>query len=127
MTANNGNNGKQISLRKTQAGRMFRKLRIEPQSIIAFSQGTITEKGVDDLAAAINEMGVKGVIILVVEDVNQMRALNETEMNKLGWFHIDSLKNIVARKNVNANTGNPSDMSGDSGEPSGPIQPPPGN
>lgn len=93
-----------IRVQKSDASKFVRKFRIQPNSVIAFTQGAITEKGVDDLAVAIKKLAIPGVIILVVEDVTQMDVLDEKEMNKAGWFRMGAIQDFVRRVRTAAAT-----------------------
>lgn len=103
MSRNNGN-GKSVehhtNLSRKQLANWARKMRIQPDSILAFQSGAITKEGIDSLAEIINKMGIRNVVILIVDDVNNMVSLNEDDMNKLGWFRVETLQRLVLREQM---------------------------
>jgi hypothetical protein len=90
-----GNNHRDLNIPNSKYGKFVRKMRIEPNMIIAFTQGAITSNGLQALAEEISRTGIPGVTLLVVKDVNDMRNLSEKDMNDLGWFKVDTLKRAI--------------------------------
>lgn len=110
-----------------------RKIRLEPKMILAVNEEVCDKRTADELAAAIRETGVPNVILFVVKDVNQLKTFPEQDMNKLGWFHLASIKKTLLRRPGNATLeevqttdsapGQDDGNAGVPGEPSEPIPP----
>jgi hypothetical protein len=101
MTEGNGrSNNTYTNLSKKQLANWARKMRIQPNSIIAFNSGAITKEGLDALADIIKGMKIPNVVLLVVDNINNMRELSEEDMNKLGWFKVESLQKLIMRERL---------------------------
>lgn len=75
-----------------------RKMKIQPRSVILFKAGTITIEGLEEFGKAVQTNKIPDVILLVVEDVNEVRALNEQEMNKHGWYKTNTLNKLMLKR-----------------------------
>lgn len=89
----NGKNPQNLS--SAHFGRFARKLNLRPNTILAFNEGCINREGLEELAEAIRDMGVANITLLVVKDVNDMVALSEEDMNKIGWFKVSTLAKML--------------------------------
>lgn len=96
--ANGKNMRNYTGLSAKQLSRWARKMRIRPNTILAFSSGAITDEGLEQLADAIKKTGTPNVVLLVVKDINNMRELDDDDMAALGWFKVETLRNIVMRE-----------------------------
>ncbi len=83
------------SFKKNDFSNYVRKLHIQPGSVIMFKDGTITLKGLEEFGKAVQDIGIQKVILLVVNDVNDVKSMTEGEMNKAGWFRIEALGKMV--------------------------------
>lgn len=99
-----GKDGK-WEFKKNVFARYVRKLNVHSGDVILFRDGSITEEGLKSFGEAINNLkpAPRNVILLVVQDVNEVRLISEIEMNKLGWFRIEALsKMVIDRSKGNA-------------------------
>ena len=87
---------KTINASKSKFAKFVRKIRLEPDTILAFTEGTITHEGLINLGDAIQEIGIGGIVLLVVSDIDKIDTLNEDDMNKIGWFKLPALEKIMA-------------------------------
>jgi len=84
-----------------QGGRLIKKMRIDNNSVIAVKSGTsvATSQALDGIAEAVAKKGLKKVIIVVVDDLDDLTILSEEEMNKQGWYSVQALRMMVAKSN----------------------------
>jgi hypothetical protein len=89
-----GRNGK-WEFKKNDFSNYARKMHIQPGSVILFKDGTINREGLEEFGKAIQNIGIPKVILLVVNDVNDVKQLSEEEMNRVGWFRVEALSKMV--------------------------------
>jgi len=77
-----------------QLNRLLKRYNLHDGDILALRYKTPTADTsvIEDISKALARMGMKNVLIVVVEDFNDLSVLNETEMAKQGWYH---MKNLV--------------------------------
>jgi hypothetical protein len=84
---------------KNKLGNVVRKLRLYDRCIVLVKEGTDMAKieNINAITAAIEQTTLKEVLILVVGDLEDVKVLNETELNRAGWFRADALRRIIKR------------------------------
>jgi len=50
---------------------------------------------------ALKTLGLKRVIVVVADDINSIKAASVDDMNKAGWYRVETLKGLVAKTNTN--------------------------
>lgn len=86
-----------ISVR--QIARLLKKYHIENGDILALkthSQNANVET-IDLIAKALERLNLN-VLVIVVDDFNELNVLNETEMNKRGWFRLEKILRRIPTK-----------------------------
>lgn len=76
-------------------GNKVRKLHIESNSVVVIRNNTILSENIDELGKLIEQTGVKDVIVVIADDLNDIASFNEEFMNKHGWFKIDQLRRMI--------------------------------
>lgn len=78
-------------------GKMAHKLRLCSDSIILLKRGTeIAQKDtIDSLVDSIQHTNLSNIILIVVEDFDDIRIMDEKQMNVRGWFRLETLQNMV--------------------------------
>lgn len=76
-----------------QIARLLKKIHIEDGDIIALRHRSANAniQTIESLTVALDRIGLSRVLVVVVDDFDDMRALDEREMNKRGWFRLDKL------------------------------------
>ena len=85
----------QFSLK--QAGKLVRKMRINDGDVILLKPPMHPFKG-GIIEALRRRKHTTGTMVVLVEDFDDMKALNEQSMNKLGWYHLDHLRRLLKQK-----------------------------
>lgn len=80
-----------------QLSKIARKINLKPNTLLLIKHDTPLADGADILANNISATGIENVIIAVVDDLEDVSALDEKFMNEHGWYRIESLKKIVLR------------------------------
>ena len=80
-------------LSSRQMARPLKKFKINDGDILAvkFKSPNANQTAIEAVIAALDKMGLKDVLVIVVDDFNDLSVLNETEMNKQGWYKLSSL------------------------------------
>lgn len=78
-------------------GKMAHKLRLSSDSMILLRQGTAVAdpKTINELVATIEKTDLSNIILLVVDDFDDIRIMDERQMNAHGWFRVDTLRHIT--------------------------------
>lgn len=78
-------------------GKMAHKLRLCSDSIILLKRGTeIAQKDViDSLVDSIQKTNLSNIILIVVEDFDDIRIMDEKQMNVRGWFKLETLQGMI--------------------------------
>lgn len=79
--------------------RTMRKMHIANGDVILVKMGTnfAKKEHIEDFVKAGGKMGLDKVVIMVVDELDDIRKLDEKEMNKYGWYKMDSLVNRVIK------------------------------
>ena len=85
------------SLSVRQLCRLLKHFNLREGDVLALKQGkqTASLEVVEEISKALGKMGYANVLIIVVEDFDDMTILNETAMNKHGWYHLKSLAKMM--------------------------------
>lgn len=73
------------------------KLHLQPGDVLAVKAGSAVAKQeiLQGIADAMGRLGLKDIILIVVDDFKDLSVLNQTEMNRHGWYHVPQLKKLV--------------------------------
>jgi len=76
--------------------RLLKRLHISNGDIIALKHQSenANKVAMDFLATALEGMKVDAIVV-VVKDFDDMTVLNETEMNKRGWYKFSSISKVL--------------------------------
>src|SRR4030066_1555379 len=86
-----------VVISRRQLAKMLTKFRVNNGDVLAIQTGSISAKVeiVKAITEALGRIGRKDVIVVVVDDFSEMKVLNETEMNKQGWYRIKTLRKFI--------------------------------
>jgi hypothetical protein len=98
----------QLSLRT--ARKLITKLHVQDGDIVVIKLGSsIAEtQNIDSLVKALEARGHTRTLVVVAENPADMTVLDETEMNRQGWYRIEALQSKILKKskdNGNAESG----------------------
>jgi hypothetical protein len=76
--------------------RILKRLNINSGDILAikYQSENANRNAIDAITKALTHLGID-VLVIVVNDFNDLSVLNETEMQKRGWFKLKSLAKIM--------------------------------
>ena len=82
-----------------KVARYLRKLKIRDDSILLIkSHSPLADSGnMDALVRGLKTLGLRRVIVVIVEDINAIKAVSEADMNNAGWYHVKTLKGMLDR------------------------------
>lgn len=83
-----------------EAAKFVRKFRIDDNCILVVKDGSIISEQRERVGKAIEKAGIKNVILLVVDDMDDVKVFNKLEMNRLGWFRLDEVRRLVSPKPI---------------------------
>jgi len=86
-----------LSLR--QLNKIVKRLPLSDNMLLLIKQGTEISDvhTVNQLSEAIAELGYTGALILVVGELSDIQGLDETTMNKKGWYKVSALRERILR------------------------------
>ena len=89
-----------VSIKK--AGKIIKKLRLHDNDVLVIKGGTVmAQKGnMDALATAVGQTGVRGVIVVVADDLDDIIQLPEDAMREHGWYKFDSAAAAIMERIV---------------------------
>ena len=89
-----------MTLSVRQAAKVMRKFRIEDGDVILVKNDTdlANEENMNALISGLKIIGHSHTIILVVDEFDNIKTVDETHMNEFGWYRIETLKNRIIRK-----------------------------
>lgn len=83
-----------------QINKIVKRLRLSENCVICVKSGTPLAKqdAIDGISKAISEnVKVKGIVLIVVDDLDDLSVLNQDEMNEHGWYSTTQLGNFILR------------------------------
>jgi hypothetical protein len=84
-----------LSVRK--ASSIFRKLQVKNGNILLVKRSVISEgDDLDKLRSALGHLGLNA-LVLVVDDMDDVKSLDEGMMRKLGWIRMDSFIKAIKK------------------------------
>lgn len=78
--------------------RFIKRIDLSSNSAILIKQGSPMARhgNLQALAQVINDAtDLRNVIVLVVSDFDELGVANLAQMNELGWFHIDQVRELI--------------------------------
>lgn len=80
-----------------QLAKVLRKLNVRDGDVLLVkSQTSLSSKEmVGEIIEGLKKLGHTRSLVMVVDDFNDISTMNETEMNKHGWYHMKTLLNMV--------------------------------
>jgi len=87
----------QLSVR--QMSRLLKRLALRDNDILLIRRsGFSDEQVVERIRAGVENLSVKHVLAVLVDDFSDLQVLNQQEMNSRGWYHRDQFNKLVSRK-----------------------------
>lgn len=88
-------NNQPVSLRAL--GRLVKKLRIHDGDVILIREGSDLAKTqtIDEFLKTCSKQGLKRVMCVVVSDFDDLKIVDESAMNKHGWFKVNALSSMI--------------------------------
>ena len=89
-----------MTLSHRQLNKIVKRLALQPNMVLAIKIGTelANQKTLIELAGAIEQTGIKNVILVAVEDLDNIENVSEITMNKHGWWRIETLTRKIIRE-----------------------------
>lgn len=80
--------------------KVIKRLKLMPNTVLVIEKGCALDAPeiLNGLALAIERTNVENVIIVTTGDLDDIKALQEPEMNRLGWWRIETLQKKILRK-----------------------------
>lgn len=79
--------------------KFVRKLKLTDKSVLLIKKESWAEEHIKDIGAALEKLDVN-VVVMVVDDLDNIRALPQIEMQRYGWYNIT--KKILRKKEENS-------------------------
>lgn len=81
-------------------GNKFRKFGLKSNTLILVKSGTaLTVDGnLERMIDVLGKTGLDNIVVIVVDDLDDVKAIPEEVMNKHGWYRAEGLRNLVLRK-----------------------------
>jgi hypothetical protein len=78
-------------------GKMVQKLRLSSDSLILLKEGTeiAQPEAINNLVGNIEKTDLSNVILMVVADFDDIRVMDERQMNEHGWFRAPALRKLI--------------------------------
>lgn len=83
-----------------EAAKFVRKYRIDDNCILVVKDKSIISEQREAIGKAIEKAGIKNVILLVVDDMDDVKTLNKLDMNRAGWFRIDDIRRLISPRPI---------------------------
>lgn len=79
--------------------RMIQKFSITSNTVVLAKRGTamadpITLRTFEDV---VKQMGLHNVLVIVVDEFDDARVLNNLDMNRLGWYRLPDVRRLTNR------------------------------
>ena len=80
-----------------QMNKVVRRLSLKDNDVILVKNGTemATKANMDSLATAVGNTGVRGIIVVIVDSLNDLRSLSASEMQKHGWYKFEDAAALI--------------------------------
>jgi len=80
-----------------QMSRILRKMHINNGDILAIKYQTenANKDAIDAITEALGKIGLEKCLVIVVNDFDDLTALNETDMGRLGWYKFKTLSRVM--------------------------------
>ena len=81
-----------------KAAKLVRKLKLSDNCVLLIKNSdALATAEIEDIGNAIKALHINAVI-MVVDDLDNIRALPQVEMQRYGWYRVEYLMNKVLRK-----------------------------
>ena len=76
----------------------IKKFRIASDSILLVKQGcALADKmTLNTFGETVKDMGLKNVLVIVVEDLDDVSIFNRVDMNRLGWYRLNDVNRLIS-------------------------------
>lgn len=93
----------QLSIKS--AAKLMRKMRVSDGDVILVKQDTelSSDENMKTLMSSLKVIGFSATIVVVVDEFDHIKTLNEDGMNKFGWYRVEALKRFVGRGQQKSN------------------------
>jgi hypothetical protein len=88
-------NSSSAPLSVRQMAKLLKKFSVHSGDILALKHQSenANSEAIKQIVAALEKTGINAMVV-VVKDFDDLKVLNETEMNKRGWFRLEKLSRI---------------------------------
>jgi hypothetical protein len=78
----------------------IKKFRIDNDTVILVKQGSaLADKmTLESFEQVVKQMGLKNVLVIVVDDLDDAQVFNKLDMNRLGWYRLHDVRRLVSPK-----------------------------
>lgn len=81
-----------------QIARLLKKINLHDHDIIMLKSGKFDEQDIMEmLRKGVESLGLKKVFVIVTDDFDDLKVLNQQEMNNLGWYNISQINRVTDR------------------------------
>ena len=89
---------KNCQLSARQMAKILKKLQIHENDIILIRRDKFTDEEIlNQIRRGVDTLGLKRVLAILVDENEDIRTLNQQDMNKYGWIHIDQVNKVTNR------------------------------
>lgn len=81
-----------------KAAKLIKKLKLSDNSVILLKKDELALGGIEEIKNALERTTLKNILVLVVDDLENVRALPQIEMQRYGWYRVEYLMDKVLRK-----------------------------
>lgn len=80
-----------------QMNKVVRRLRLKDNDVILVKEETEMAKkpNMDSLATAVGNTGVRGIIVIVVQSLNDISSLSTEQMQQHGWYKFEDAAALI--------------------------------
>lgn len=89
-----------MALTNKEIRRALNKMRVRSGDVILVRKDSALADGLEQMMEIIKQTSLKDIIIFVVDDPCDIKAISEQEMAKNGWYKQERLKTLFVRKRV---------------------------
>lgn len=89
-----------MSLTNAEIRRALKKMRVSSGDVILLKQGTkLAEiESIEQMMELLKQSGRKDIVVIVVDDMEDIRSIPEREMSQHGWYRRERIQSLILRK-----------------------------
>jgi hypothetical protein len=80
--------------------KVISRLHLSDNDVILVKKGTemAQENNLDALAQAVGDTGVRGIIVIVVDSLNDIRSISADNMSEHGWYKFEDAAALIMER-----------------------------